>query len=160
MLRIRWRRCALFDAFASVAAGARERASGGDRRCAWRRASVRSRRWRARSAQSSPTRRIICGCLRESGLVRSRRDGDRVVYRLASDRVADLWAAVRDVAAQHVAEVSVLAGEYLGDRDGIEQLSARRAAGAARPAARWWCWTCGRRRSTGPGISPARFGAR
>ena len=30
----------------------------------------------------------------------------------------------RDVAAHHVAEVSVLAGEYLGDRDGIEQVSA------------------------------------
>jgi rhodanese-related sulfurtransferase len=43
---------------------------------------------------------------------------------LASDRVSDLWAAVRDVAAHHVAEVSVLAGEYLGDRDGIEQVSA------------------------------------
>ncbi len=48
----------------------------------------------------------------------------RVVYRLASDRVADLWAAVRDVAAHHVAEVSVLADEYLGDRDGVEQVSA------------------------------------
>ena len=62
--------------------------------------------------------------LARSGLVRSRRDGARVVYRLASDRVADLWAAVRDVAAHHVAEVSVLAGEYLGDRNGIEQVSA------------------------------------
>jgi rhodanese-related sulfurtransferase len=62
--------------------------------------------------------------LARSGLVRSRRDGPRVVYRLASDRVADLWAAVRDVAAWHVAEVSVLAGEYLGDRDGVEQVSA------------------------------------
>jgi rhodanese-related sulfurtransferase/DNA-binding transcriptional ArsR family regulator len=66
--------------------------------------------------------------LARSGLVRSRRDGVRVVYRLASDRVADLWAAVRDVAADHVAEVSVLAGEYLGDRDGIEQVSAEELA--------------------------------
>lgn len=66
--------------------------------------------------------------LAKSGLVRSRRDGARVVYRLASDRVADLWSAVRDVAVQHVAEVSVLAGEYLGDRDGIEQVSAAELA--------------------------------
>jgi rhodanese-related sulfurtransferase len=66
--------------------------------------------------------------LARSGLVRSRRDGARVVYRLASDRVADLWAAVRDVAALHVAEVSVLAGEYLGDRDGVEQVSATELA--------------------------------
>src|SRR5213080_1580321 len=57
--------------------------------------------------------------LARSGLVRSRRDGARVVYRLAGDRVAELWAAVRDVAAGHVAEVTVLAGEYLGDRDGV-----------------------------------------
>src|SRR5260221_6702075 len=32
--------------------------------------------------------------LARAGLVRSRRDGARVVYRLASDRVAELWAAV------------------------------------------------------------------
>jgi rhodanese-related sulfurtransferase len=57
------------------------------------------------------------------GLVRSRREGTRVFYRLASERVADLWAAARDVAVRHVAEVSVLADEYLGERDGVEQLS-------------------------------------
>ncbi len=62
--------------------------------------------------------------LARAGLVRSRRAGTRVFYRLASDRVADLWAAVRDVAGRHVAEVSVLAEEYLGGRDGVEQLSA------------------------------------
>jgi rhodanese-related sulfurtransferase len=66
--------------------------------------------------------------LAKSGLVRSRRDGARVVYRLASDRVADLWGAVRDVAAHHVAQVSVLASEYLGDRDGVEQVSAAELA--------------------------------
>jgi rhodanese-related sulfurtransferase/DNA-binding MarR family transcriptional regulator len=62
--------------------------------------------------------------LAKAGLVRSRRDGVRVVYRLASDRVGELWAAVRDVAAWHVAEVTVLAGEYLGDRRDVESVSA------------------------------------
>jgi rhodanese-related sulfurtransferase len=62
--------------------------------------------------------------LASAGLLRSRREGSRVVYRLASDRVAELWSAVRDVAEQHVAEVTVLAGEYLGDRAAIEQVSA------------------------------------
>ena len=62
--------------------------------------------------------------LARAGLVRSRREGTRVIYRLASERVADLWAAIRDVAARHVAEVTVLAGEYLGSRDEIELLSA------------------------------------
>jgi rhodanese-related sulfurtransferase len=66
--------------------------------------------------------------LARAGLVRSRREGTRIIYRLASDRVAELWAATRDVAVRHVAEVSVLAGEYLGERDGVEQLSAEELA--------------------------------
>src|SRR5690349_208859 len=60
--------------------------------------------------------------LARAGLVRTRREGTRVFYRLASERVSDLWAAVRDVAVRHVAEVSVLAEEYVGTRDGLEQL--------------------------------------
>ena len=62
--------------------------------------------------------------LARAGLLQSRRAGTRVFYRLASERVEDLWAAVRDVATSHVAEVTVLADEYLGSRDEIEPLSA------------------------------------
>jgi len=62
--------------------------------------------------------------LARAGLVRSRREGTRVFYRLASEGVGDLWAAVREVAVRHVAEVSVLADEYLGERDGVEHVSA------------------------------------
>jgi rhodanese-related sulfurtransferase len=62
--------------------------------------------------------------LARAGLVRSRREGTRVFYRLASERVGDLWAAVRDVAVRHVAEVNQLTDEYLGDRDGVEPVSA------------------------------------
>jgi rhodanese-related sulfurtransferase/predicted transcriptional regulator len=62
--------------------------------------------------------------LARAGLVRSRRQGTRVFYRLTSERVSDLWAAVRDVAVRHVAEVAVLADAYLGARDEVEQLSA------------------------------------
>jgi len=62
--------------------------------------------------------------LSRAGLVRTRREGTRVFYRLASERVADLWAAVRDVAVRHVAEVGVLADAYLGERDEVEQVSA------------------------------------
>ena len=61
--------------------------------------------------------------LARAGLVRSRREGTRIYYRLASDRVGELWATVREVAVRHVAEVSVLADEYLGDPDEVEQLS-------------------------------------
>src|SRR6476661_6054633 len=62
--------------------------------------------------------------LARAGLVRSRREGTRVFYQLASERVGDLWAAVRDVAVRHVAEVNQLADEYLGERDGVEHVSA------------------------------------
>ena len=62
--------------------------------------------------------------LARAGLVRSRRQGTRIFYRLASERVSELWAAVRDVAVRHVAEVGLLAEDYLGARDEVEQLSA------------------------------------
>jgi rhodanese-related sulfurtransferase/DNA-binding MarR family transcriptional regulator len=55
-----------------------------------------------------------------SGLVTTRRDGTRIFYALASDRVAALWAAMRDVAAEQVAGLERLAGAYLGERDGID----------------------------------------
>jgi hypothetical protein len=48
----------------------------------------------------------------------------RIFYRLASGQVGDLWSAVRDVAVSQVAEVNQLAGEYLGERDGVEHVSA------------------------------------
>jgi rhodanese-related sulfurtransferase/predicted transcriptional regulator len=60
--------------------------------------------------------------LARAGLVTTRRDGTRIHYRLASDRVAELWAAVRDVAGAHVAGLEKLAAAYLGDRDGTEVL--------------------------------------
>jgi rhodanese-related sulfurtransferase len=60
--------------------------------------------------------------LAKVGLVRSRRDGTRIYYRLASERVLDLWTAVREVAEHHLAEVHVLAQDYLGERDEVEQL--------------------------------------
>jgi rhodanese-related sulfurtransferase/DNA-binding transcriptional ArsR family regulator len=59
----------------------------------------------------------------QAGLVRSRRAGRRVFYRLTSERVVDLWTAVRDVASQHLATVEILADAYLGDRSEIEHVS-------------------------------------
>ena len=50
---------------------------------------------------SQPTVSHHLRLLARAGLVRSRRDGAHVVYRLTSDRVAELWAAVRDVAARN-----------------------------------------------------------
>ena len=69
-----------------------------------------------------------------AGLVVTRRDKNRIYYRLASDRVIELWSALRDVAAAHHAELDALAAAYLGHRDEFDQLSrtelaARLAAG-------------------------------
>jgi rhodanese-related sulfurtransferase/DNA-binding transcriptional ArsR family regulator len=58
--------------------------------------------------------------LARAGLLITRRDGTRIYYALSSDRVAELWAAVRDVAEAHVAGLERLAEAYLGDRNGIE----------------------------------------
>ena len=57
-----------------------------------------------------------------AGLVTTRRDGTRIFYRLAGERVAELWAALRDVAAERVAGLEKLAAAYLGDRDGIDTI--------------------------------------
>lgn len=61
--------------------------------------------------------------LAHAGLVRTRRDGTRIFYALSSERVAALWAALRDVAAEHVAGIDRLATAYLGDRAGLEAIS-------------------------------------
>ena len=66
--------------------------------------------------------------LARTGLVRANRHGTHVVYRLASRRVADLWYLVRDVAAEHVAEVDRLATSYLGDRSEVPQMGRRQVA--------------------------------
>jgi rhodanese-related sulfurtransferase/DNA-binding HxlR family transcriptional regulator len=55
-----------------------------------------------------------------AGLLSTRREGARIFYRLASDRVAELWSALRDVASEHVAGLERLAEAYLGHRDGVE----------------------------------------
>lgn len=61
--------------------------------------------------------------LARAGLLETRRDGTRILYRLASDRVAQLWSAIREVAAEHVAGIEHLAHAYLGGSDGLEPLT-------------------------------------
>ena len=55
-----------------------------------------------------------------AGLLSTRRDGTRIYYRLASERVGELWSALRDVAAEHVAGLQRLADAYLGKREGVD----------------------------------------
>ena len=63
-----------------------------------------------------------------AGLLTTRREGTRIFYLLASDRVAELWTAMRSVAGEHVAGLERLAGAYLGDRSGIELIDRRELA--------------------------------
>ena len=113
---------ALFDAFASVA-----QALGNGRRAeivdvlAQGERSVEELGEEIEQSAANTSHHLQV--LARAGLVRSRREGTRIYYRLAGERVGDLWAAVREVAERHVAEVHVLAGDYLGRRDGIEKLA-------------------------------------
>src|SRR6266508_2028157 len=88
---------ALFDAFASVAAalGSGRRAEIVDVLAQGERSveEVANEVGQSLAATSHHLR-----LLARSGLARPRRDGHRVVYRLASEGVGELWAAVRDVA--------------------------------------------------------------
>jgi rhodanese-related sulfurtransferase len=114
---------ALFDAFASVAQalGSGRRAEIVDLLAQGERSVEEIATEISQSvANTSQHLRVLA----RAGLVRSRREGTRVFYRPASERVGDLWASVRDVAVRHLAEVNRLADDYLGGRDGIEHVSA------------------------------------
>ena len=72
--------------------------------------------------------------LATAGLVTTRRDGTRIYYRLTSERVGELWAATRDVAAAHHDQLDELARDYIGNRSRLdevdrEELAVRLAAG-------------------------------
>jgi len=114
---------ALFDAFASVAQalGSGRRVEIVDLLAQGERSVDEIAKEISQSvANTSQHLRVLA----RAGLVRSRREGTRVFYRLASERVAELWAAVRDVAGRHLAEVNQLTDEYFGERQGIEHISA------------------------------------
>lgn len=53
-------------------------------------------------------------------LVVSRREAQRVYYSLASSAVVQLWLALRHTAERHLAELPVVAREYLGNAEGFE----------------------------------------
>jgi rhodanese-related sulfurtransferase len=113
---------ALFDAFAEVA-----RALGSGRRAeivdvlAQGERSVEEIAEEIGQSVSNTSHHLRA--LARAGLLTTRRDGTRIFYGLASERVANLWAALRDVAAEHVAGIERLTGAYLGDRAGLEAIS-------------------------------------
>jgi rhodanese-related sulfurtransferase/DNA-binding transcriptional ArsR family regulator len=68
--------------------------------------------------------------LRQANLVTTRRDGTRILYRLAGTDVADLYARLRDVGQSHLPDVEAARIAYLGSdggepvtRDQLQQLT-------------------------------------
>jgi rhodanese-related sulfurtransferase len=112
---------ALFDAFGEVA-----KALGNGRRAELIDVLAQGERHvdelAAEIHQSVANTSFHLRALATAGLVTTRRDGTRIYYRLASDRVADLWAAVRDVAAAHHEHLDDLARDYLGNRSRLDQI--------------------------------------
>lgn len=63
--------------------------------------------------------------LRRAGVVKSRRDGKRVFYRLSDDSVVFLLSALRTLAERNLAEVQQVVDGYFHRRDEMEPLSRR-----------------------------------
>lgn len=61
--------------------------------------------------------------LRQAQLVRTRREGLFVHYRLAGQEVLALVLALRQTAEEHLAEVDRVVQDFLGDRDGFEPVT-------------------------------------
>lgn len=55
-------------------------------------------------------------------LVESRRDGKRVLYRLADESVGRFLVALREIAKSRLAEVEQVARDYFGARDALEPI--------------------------------------
>jgi ArsR family transcriptional regulator len=60
--------------------------------------------------------------LRRAGIVTARREGKRVLYRLADDVVVTLLNSLRQVAERNVAEVQRLLDGYFRERDSLEPI--------------------------------------
>jgi len=61
--------------------------------------------------------------MRRAGLLASRRDGKRILYRLSDPAVLDLTAALHRVAERNVADVRNLIHSYFQERDTLEPMS-------------------------------------
>lgn len=61
--------------------------------------------------------------LARAGLVVTRREGTHIHYRVASDRVAQMWLGLRDLAAEQLETIQDLALSYVGDRSELESIS-------------------------------------
>ncbi|ABK43620.1 transcriptional regulator, ArsR family [Magnetococcus marinus MC-1] len=70
--------------------------------------------------------------LRQAGLVETRREGQRIHYRLADGRVVALLALMRELAEDHLADIEKLITLYLSSRDTMHPIPARELLERAR----------------------------
>ena len=70
--------------------------------------------------------------LRQAGLVTSRKQGQKVLYRVSGEDVLELFAHLRQVAERHLAEVQRLVDDYLKTRDALEPVPAEELLQRAR----------------------------
>jgi ArsR family transcriptional regulator len=66
--------------------------------------------------------------MRQAGLLASRRDGKRILYRLSDPVVLDMVAALHRVGERNLAEVREVLGGYFHERDALEPVSRRELA--------------------------------
>jgi rhodanese-related sulfurtransferase/predicted transcriptional regulator len=66
--------------------------------------------------------------MRQAGLLVSRRDGKRILYRLSDPSVLDVTAALRRVAERNLAQVRELVSGYFHERDALEPVSRKELA--------------------------------
>ena len=62
--------------------------------------------------------------LRAAQLVWVRRSGTFAFYRLADQQVFEVWRAIRELGRARLAEIDRVVGDYLGDREQMEAVSA------------------------------------
>jgi rhodanese-related sulfurtransferase/predicted transcriptional regulator len=61
--------------------------------------------------------------LREGGLVRARKEGQQVIYRLSDDEIPHMLDCLRRVGERHVAEVELIVREHFSSDDGLQPVT-------------------------------------
>ena len=62
--------------------------------------------------------------LRQTGLVLTRMDGHKVIYRLADHEILELMDIIRRIGERNLAEVDQLIDTYLNDKDDLDPIGA------------------------------------
>ncbi len=61
--------------------------------------------------------------LREGGLVRSRKEGQQVIYRLSDEEIPQMLGCLRRVGERHLAEVEVVVREHFASDEGLRPVT-------------------------------------